>query len=151
MNDFVFKPGISDSQIDELIYFANNDPQIFMYTSDKKRFATRNDYDIWQKRNPVIYTLSNKKGNLCGIIWFQDKDEVPGYNITFAIRLYKEARSKGLSFDFMKKAFDDFKPQKVWLKCSADNVPAVSLYKKFGFVQVSEPDSSNKIIMTLSR
>jgi len=152
MNDFVFKHGITDSQIDELIYFANNDPQIIAYTSDKTRFANRQAFDSWIiRRNPSIYTLSNNKDNLCGLIWLEKDNKIPGFDYTFAIRLYADARGKGLSYDFMKQAFDDLKPAKVWLECSADNLPAASLYKKFGFVQISEPDSNNKILMTFSR
>jgi len=152
MNDFVFKHGITDSQIDELIYFANNDPQIIAYTSDKTRFANRQAFNSWvNRRKPIIYSLSNKKNNLCGLIWFEKDNSIDGYEYTFAIRLYADARGKGLSLDFMNQSFDDLKPKSVWLKCSADNLPAASLYKKFGFIQISEPDSNNKIIMTLSK
>ena len=151
MNNFIFKSGITDSQIDELIYFSNNDPQILSYTHDKDHRGSRQAYNLWLKTNPIIYTLSNKKGNLCGFIWFREKHVIPGFNITFSIRLYGDARGKGLSFDFMKQAFDDLKPKKVWLECSADNLPAVSLYKKFGFRQISEPDKNNKIIMVYSQ
>lgn len=151
MNDFIFKSGITDSQIDELIYFANNDPQVLAYTNDKTRWVNRDAYNLWLEKKPIIYTLSNKTGNLCGFIWFREKAGVPGFKYCFGIRLYADARGKGLSYDFMKQAFDDFKPTTVWLECSADNIPAVSLYKKFGFVQITEPDSKNKIIMTLSR
>ena len=151
MKDFIFKSGITDSQIDELIYFANNDPQVLAYTHDKDHRGSREAYNLWLKKNPIIYTLSNKTGNLCGFIWFRENIKVPGFNTCFGIRLYAEARGKGLSYDFMKQAFDDLKPQKVWLEVSVDNIPAVSLYKKFGFEQITKPDSDNKIIMTLSR
>ena len=151
MNNFIFKHGLTKSQIDELIHYSNTDKQVLSFTSDKTRFANREAFDNWFRTNPVIYTLSDKDGKLCGLIWFQEislKDH-PEFDITFAIRLYGQARGKGLSLDFMKKAFKDFKPQNVWLQCSADNLPAVTLYKKFGFELVSEPDKNGKIIMLL--
>jgi len=151
VNNFIFKSGITESQISELINYSNTDPQIFQYTSDKTRFATRDAFDSWiDRKHPIIYTLSNDQENLCGLIWFEKDDSIPGYDYTFAIRLYDKARGQGLSFDFMKQAFDDLKPQNVWLKCSADNLPAASLYKKFGFKQITDPDENGKIIMTYS-
>lgn len=144
IKDFIFKKGITDSQIEEIIYYANHDEQIIKFTSDKTRFADLSAYKSWfTKKNPTIYTLTDKLGHLCGFIWFESD--------TFAIRIYAEARGKGLSFDFMKQAFDDFKPKSVWLECSADNLPAVSTYKKFGFIQTTQPDAKGKIIMTYSR
>ena len=151
MNNFIFKSGLTDSQIAQLINYSATDPQIFQYTSDKTRFATRTDFDSWlDRRQPAIYTLSNKEGDLCGLIWFEKDDSLPGFEYTFAIRLYEKARGQGLSFDFMKQAFDDLKPQNVWLKCSADNLPAAATYKKFGFKQITDPDENGKIIMTYS-
>lgn len=147
MNKFTFKKGITESQIDELIFYANNDPQIISFTSDKTRFADKKAFKLWLKKKPVIYTLTNNTGRLLGIIWFQRKIGIPGYDLTFAIRLYGKARGKGLSYGFMKQAFDDFKPQKVWLEVSIDNLPAVSLYKKFGFQQITDPNDKGKIIM----
>lgn len=151
MNNFIFKKGITESQIDELIHYSNTDKQVLSFTSDKTRFANRQAFNSWYLVNPTIYTLVNKKGNLCGLIWFQDETlkDHPDFDITFAIRLYAEARGKGLALEFMKKAFNTLKPQNVWLKCSADNLPAVTLYQKFGFKLVGEPDKNNKIIMLL--
>jgi len=143
VNNFIFKSGITESQINELINYSNTDHQIIQFTSDKTRFADLSAYKLWfSKKNPTIYTLTDKSNHLCGLIWFEGD--------TFAIRLYDKARGKGLSLDFMKQAFDDFKPKNVWLKTSADNLPAISTYKKFGFKQTTEPDDKGKIIMTYS-
>jgi len=151
VNNFIFKSGLTESQINELINYSNTDPQIIQFTSDKTRFATRSDFDSWlNRRHPAIYTLSNKEGDLCGFIWIEKDDKIAGFEFTFAIRLYADARGKGLSFDFMKQAFDDFKPKTVWLETSADNLPAISTYKKFGFKQITQPDDKGKIIMTYS-
>lgn len=148
IQDFIFKKGITNSQIDELINYSNTDEQIIKFTSDKTRFANKESYNSWfNQKNPIIYTLANNSGNLCGLIWFEKNDSIADCEYTFAIRLYADARGKGVSYDFMKQSFDDLKPQNVWLKCSADNLPATSLYKKFGFQQISQPDENNKIIM----
>lgn len=150
INNLVFSRGITDSQIEQLINYSNTDPQIINFTSDKTRFATRSSYDNWfNHRNPIIYTLSNTNNILCGLIWFEKDNTIPNCEYTFAIRLYAEARGKGLSLDFMKRSFDDLRPQNVWLKCSADNLPAVTLYNKFGFKQTTQADNNNKITMVL--
>lgn len=142
MNNFIFKKNITDSQIAELINYSVTDSQIIKNTSDKTRFADLSAYKSWfTQKKPTIYTLTDKSNHLYGLIWFESD--------TFAIRLYDKARGQGLSYDFMKQAFDDFKPKNVWLKCSADNIPANLTYKKFGFKQTTEPDENNKIIMVL--
>jgi RimJ/RimL family protein N-acetyltransferase len=150
VNNFIFKKSITESQIDELINYSITDPQIIKYTADQTRFGTRSAYNDWlDRKHPIIYTLSNKEANLCGLIWFEKDDSIEGCEYTFAIRLYADARGKGLSFDFMKQSFDDLKPQSVWLKCSADNIPANLTYQKFGFKQITEPDENNKITFVL--
>lgn len=151
---FTFRKGIFADNIDQLIKYSNDkkDTAIYKFTSDKTRFLNKKAFDKWFKQGKIIYTALDDKKNLVGIIWFANKkipvDNYP-HNITFAIRIYPKARGKGLSFNFMDYAFKNYKAQKVWLECSFDNIPANKLYQKFGFKQITKPDSKNKIIMIL--
>lgn len=158
------KEGITQRQIDELIHFSQTDPEITQTTSDQQRFSSRFEFDKWRAKGRRIYVLGDIAGNLKGIIWFGQKEppkrdgftvkiKPERYNTTFAIRLYENARGKGLAFDFMFKAFvlDWFHWDKtdtgIWLDVSESNTPAVKLYRKFGFRKVTVPDENGKIFM----
>lgn len=156
--DIFIQQGILDCQIDQLIKYSNTDSEIKKFTSDPIRFKDRNSFDHWLKQGRIIYSLIDKNHNLLGIIWFGHK--IPpikiNANFSFAIRIYGSARGQRLSQIFMKTAFNDLlknqsksKISGFWLQVSFDNLPAVFSYQKFGFKQISQPDSSDKIIMTL--
>ena len=153
--DFKFKKGISEFQIKQLVKYAQTDPEVIKFTSDPTRFKDIETAKKWLK-NVTVYTLTNDY-DLLGIIWFHvlplPKREFTtivnpsDYPITFAIRLYGQARGKGFSFDFMRRAFDDFGKQNVWIETSVDNFPTIHISQKFGFKQISQPDERGKIIM----
>jgi len=158
------KEGIAQKQIEQLINFSQKDPEIAQNTSDRQRFASRVEFDKWRAAGRRIYVLEDPAGNLNGIIWF-GKKELPcreGFTrkinlrmctTTFAIRLYPQARGKGLAFEFMFKSLllDSFHWGQVypniWLEVRSNNNPAVALYKKFGFRTVTAPDENGKILM----
>lgn len=145
----VFNKGITEAQIKQLIEFATSDPEVIRFTSDPERFKDRAAFDLWKQTRADIYTLSDNNGDLLGIIWFEKKplESMLDMNTTFAIRVYGDARGKGLAYSFMEQAFRDYGAKKVWLRTSADNPSAINLYTKFGFRIVSKPDSNNKIVM----
>lgn len=158
------KEGITQKQIEQLINFSQTDPEIFQNTSDQQRFSSLTEFNKWQLQGRRTYVLEDRKGNLRGIIWFGEK-ELPKregyirkvnpqrYTTTFAIRLYGEARGKGIAYEFMFKSFvlDYFHwgncYPNIWLEVGKDNLPAVKLYKKFGFRAVTYPDENGKILM----
>lgn len=157
---------ITHSQIDQIIQYSNSDPEIQKFTSDAKRFQNKASFDSWYAKGKFIYLLVDKNDNVFGLIWFSKK-VLPSkkytqnidpslYGITFAIRLYSQARGKGLSEAFFNQAFGRFTSspsyQKIenkglWLETSANNVPGTHLYQKLGFIKVTEPDENNKILM----
>lgn len=152
--DFEIKKGITDKQIDQLIEYSATDESVAKFTSDRERFKNREAFDEWKKIDKEIFILTNKDGDLLGIIWLGPK-EIPDaewkekidkdkYKLSFAIRIYGEARGKGLAIDFMKGCI---KNKGIWLATSDDNFAAKALYSKFGFRQVSEADNKNKIVM----
>lgn len=168
---FLVYAGIAPCEVDELISYANSDETVARHTSDRKRFADREAYAKWLKKERTIYTLSSdqNRDNLVGIIWFGDEMLPQPYNslpelqpvvadTTFAIRTYDSARGRGLAVPFMRVCFGDFfdikalvgapKPR-IWLETSNDNVPAIKSYCDFGFRQISKPDTHGKILMAL--
>ena len=152
--DFEVKKGITDKQINQLIEYSASDESVDKFTSDKERFKNREAFDEWIKGGKEIFTLTNENGDLLGIIWlglkeipeadWREKIDRDKYRLSFAIRIYGEARGKGLGIDFMKKCI---KNRGIWLATSDDNFAAKALYSKFGFRQVSEASENNKIVM----
>lgn len=157
--------GISKKQIRQLITFANTDQEVVRQTSDPKRFANLEAYEQWRKKGRTVYTLTNEKEDLLGILWIGE-ESLPDeqfiksfdqtlYGVTFAIRLYGQARGKGLTQTFMKQAFTDFQTTNptehpgIWLETSESNTPAVKSYTKFGFEQAAGADEHGRILMIL--
>jgi len=68
------------------------------------------------------------------------------YSFTFAIRLYGNARGKGLAVKFMQAVFADFKPERIWLETGKDNLAALKTYWRFGFRRVAE-SKNQKVLM----
>lgn len=143
--DVFVQQGILDCHIDQLIEYSQSDLNVRKFTSDSKRFASKEAFFIWQRQGRIIYTLVDGKQNLLGIIWFGQKDPPIkiNANFTFAIRIYASARGQGLSQGFMQLAFNDlFKHQKpphlsgIWLETSSDNLSAIHVYQKFGFKKI---------------
>lgn len=154
--------GITSSQIQDLINYSNTDGLILKTTRDNTRFKDKSAYDSWSKKNRKIYTITDEADKLLGIIWFgveKIPSEVSGenkYGITFAIRIYGDARGHGNAKPFLQEAFRRYKetseykenPAKgFWLETNSDNLPAVAAYKRFGFEVISE--ENGRILMIL--
>lgn len=165
---FFFKKGITDGQIDQLITYAQTDEGVKRFTSDPVRFASRESFNAWRKPGAEFYTLVDEENKLMGIIWLEALElpefEMPknieinaidpnDYHTTFAIRLYGKVRGKGLSSPFTKLALDDFRlnhpDDDIWLATSADNLPAISSYKKSGFIELGMRKDGLKLLMIL--
>jgi ribosomal protein S18 acetylase RimI-like enzyme len=148
--------GIYGNYINQLIRYTKTDKLIKKFTRDKERFKSKKSFNTWKGQEKIFYTLTDSYQKLLGIIWFGKKPtlekfpECHKYNYTFSIRLYSGARNKGLSYDFMKIAFDNFNknssdPKSFWLSTHTDNTSAIKLYQKFGFKEVFQ--KKDKILM----
>lgn len=165
---FFFKKGITESQIEELIGYAQTDEEVKRFTSDATRFASRDSFNNWRKPNAVFYTLVDEDNHLMGIIWLEELElpefklpenidinsiDLNDYHTTFAIRLYDKARGQGLSSKFTQLALEDYKLQHpdadIWLATSPDNQPAINSYKKSGFIELGMRQDGQKLLMIL--
>lgn len=169
MDNFLIKNGISNRQIQQLINFTNTDDDIKKFTSDQKRFSSLEAFEEWRKKGRSIYILTNPTEDLLGIFWLGEKDlpeadyfddfEKEKFGITFGIRIYGEARGKGLSVGFMEKGINQFRQSRIyeiaskkgiWLETKMDNLAAIKLYLKFGFIAVSKANECGEIVMVQS-
>jgi|SRR3989344_771648 len=159
-SSFLVKKGITDRQINQLIQYALDDPELEKFTSDPKRFNSRESFDEFSKHIMTYYTLTDEADNLLGVIWFDDfpLEEGSEYGISYAIRVYGRARGKGAAVPFSRAAFDDFKKspeylghlnRKIWLAVSPENIPAKKVYQKLGFKDLKMNDQGNKLLMIL--
>lgn len=168
MREIDVREGLTPPQIEQLIAYSNSDFQVRRYTSDPKRFADKDEFEKWRKKGRSIYALTDEEGLLDGIIWlgeeplpsrkFTTQVALEKYGITFAIRIYGEARGKHLALLFMHEAIGRYKKgdqyqginnKGIWLETYADNIPALRVYERFGFEKVTEPDGRGRILMVL--
>lgn len=160
LGQYQIKKGLTESQIDQLINYSLEDPDL-KYTSDASRFKDRVGFDEFSTHILAYYSLVDESDNLAGIVWFDDfvvKELPKGYGISIAIRLYGQARGKGLALPFAEKAIEDFKTSqhykshpnpKLWLAVSPDNSPAIKVYEKIGFKKIGQLDNGKKELMIL--
>lgn len=145
----------------QLIAFSQSDVLVQRQTHDVQRFASSVVIKTWLKDREVI-VLETESEDLLGIVWLSHKVLPvlpPEYQLTFGIRLYSDARGKGLAIPFLKMAFRELRKTalwqkhsgaKVWLETKAFNLPAIETYKALGFTQHTQPDSNQEIIMLQS-
>lgn len=141
---------ITEEQIGELIQHSNNDPEVIKNTSDSRRFKDREAFDAWLQSEPSLYILTNETNKLLGLAWVQKMPcpiDKPEFDTTGAIRLYGEARGKGLSFWFFDEALKRYGDSNYWFRTSSNNVSAIKTYERMKFRIVSTPDNENKIIL----
>jgi GNAT superfamily N-acetyltransferase len=141
IGDYELKEGIGEKQINDLIWYSNNDEKILANTGDLERFKDRMTYGEWLKKSRTIYCLVSGE-KLVGIVWFGKSGE----GFTLAIRMYGEARGKGLSTGFLKTTIEMYKKTKeyveaenklIWLETGCSNCPAIKTYQNCGFKEVS--------------
>jgi GNAT superfamily N-acetyltransferase len=156
--------GLSDELIEQLINYSNNDDRVKEYTSDAKRFKNRTTYNKWREKKRAIYAMADVDDKLLGVSWFGEKLypymggsrhlSTRKYPFTFAIRVYGRLRGKRMARWFMNEVFARFYKKLIykkhvnkgfWVDVYKRNLPAIKLYKGFGFRKASSYDG--KLIM----
>jgi len=148
--DLRIETTMTESQIEELIHHSINDQEVVKNTSDSTRFKNREAFDTWLISEPSLYILTDTTNTLLGIAWVQKMSNQliqPEFDTTAAIRLYGEARGKGLSSWFFDEALKRYGHSNYWLRTSSNNVSAIKTYERLGFRVASPPDKENKIIL----
>lgn len=157
---------------DQLIQYSidDSDTALQLYTRDKVRFGTLTDYEKWTKKERVVYTLTDSNNTtLYGLLWlgedqlkrtdlfegFNPKD----YNFTYAKRLYKGARKKGLAGLQLRTAYRDFIDEfkrgnmdvkGIWAENKYENDDVLRVDLGFGFKRASDPDKERRIVTVAS-
>lgn len=167
VQEYPFQEGITEEQILQLIDYSCNDPLIQRFTSDGRRFGSREAFDRWLMKGRTVYTLRTTDLALAGIVWF-GQEPLPTreylmqidpscYGITLAMRLYAEARGKGIAEAVVhtgmtlymnSEAYSYINNNSFWFETSADNNPVRKIFTRMGFFQITNPDQSEKILMT---
>lgn len=156
--------GLTPEQAVQLIDFTNGDPEILFRTRDlltvKKRdgeeaqivhgrFANPQTLTAWLEKERQIYVFHDPHGKLKGIIWFGKSDidsevdfEAAGEQHTFAVRIYDDARGKGLYRQFSEAAIVHYRENHMaegdilWLSTQATNERALRAYERTGWKQI---------------
>jgi len=145
------KNGLSEKNIEQLIAYANSDETVKKFTSDGRRFKDKESFENWLKKGRKIYSLVNENGDLMGISWFGEE----GDGFTFALRIYGEARGKGLGYGFLRETMNDFMKldeyqnadnKEWWLETSRENIAAIKIYEKLGFEFEKDGEGPDKVI-----
>lgn len=157
IGDLNFYQGIGDKQINQLISYTHQDSQVAKFTHDLVRFKDSKSARDWFKTGRRAYVLSDRQGNLLGLMWVADKIlpkreyiadfDHKIYGTTLAIRLYEQSRGKGLAAGFLKKVMEREGVKGFWLEVHSQNEPALRVYRKIGFQAVSKSNPENRIIM----
>jgi len=142
---------LSDDNVEKLIKYSNSDAQIKKFTSDGKRFKNKLSFNEWLKKGRKVYCLVDKQNDLMGICWFGRK----GNGFTLALRIYGQARGRGLGYWFLKEAMANFMNEDEylkstkkdwWLESSEYNIAAIKIYEKLGFKLSEKGTKTGKLI-----
>jgi len=127
---------------------------------DSPSIPTTEDQEAWferaQKTDRKFFSIITLPDNaLIGNAGFVDIDPQMGsaqFRITIGDTSY---HGKGLGSEVMelllRYAFEDMRLVRVWLRVIPDNVAAVRLYEKAGFMPVGDPDQKGRVEMQLER
>ena len=122
-----------------------NDPDIqkcFRFLAQDKTREDVLDFIREAEINPVNgksihYAIADDNNEYLGTISLKNVD-LKSMNAEYAISLRKCAQGKGIAAwatkEILKKAFEEFHLQRVYLNVLSDNEKAIRLYEKCGFV-----------------
>ena len=122
-----------------LYRYAKNGDVFDILSLDDENFSNNFDEKFYLEyiKNQRVVVAENQK-NIVGYILFnQILDEAEIYKIVVS----KEFRKKQIAFKIVEFLFDELKKndvKKIFLEVRKSNIPAISLYKKCGFINIRE-------------
>lgn len=91
----------------------------------------------WEEGTTLHYAIGDDNDNYMGTVSLKNIDKESSH-AEYAISLRKCAQGKGLgeqaTREVLKKAFEEWKLERVYLNVLSENLRAISLYEKMGFV-----------------
>ncbi len=164
--------GITLGQIDQLVTFTANDPEIARQTGDLGRFLSPDSFEKWLNSgvNRRLYTLTDPDENLHGLGWvglkpIPDSYTLPGdfdknrFPATAALRLYDEMRGMGLATDMNLRMLENYaatqlgrgtppqKPYGIWCEILATNQASIGMSTKTGYGYIATSNDGSHILM----
>ncbi|EGV08791.1 ribosomal-protein-alanine acetyltransferase [Parvimonas sp. oral taxon 393 str. F0440] len=122
-----------------LYRYAKNGDVFDILSLDDENFSNNFDEKFYLEyiKNQRVVVAENQK-NIVGYILFnQILDEAEIYKIVVS----KEFRKKQIAFKIVEFLLDELKKnnvKKIFLEVRKSNIPAISLYKKCGFINIRE-------------
>lgn len=120
-----------------LIKQVMNESPFFPRTSDEFDFTVEQEEEYI--KNAALFLLAEIDGKIVGSATL-DRSNLSklSHIVSFGITILKEYSGKGIGSSLLKKVIEWVelnKVEKIDLEVLEDNVPAISLYKKFGFIE----------------
>ena len=122
-----------------LYRYAENKDVFDILSLDEENFSNNFDEKFYLEyiKNQRVIIAENQK-NIVGYILFnQILDEAEIYKIVVS----KNFRNKQIAFKIIEFLLDELKKnnvKKIFLEVRKSNIPAISLYKKCGFIDIRE-------------
>lgn len=120
-----------------------------------ERFGDRESAQKWLSRGHALFLLAKKHTDgwqVIGYGWSGPKtvEEVPGGQVTFALRLGQDGLGQKLSVPFSQAIIGAtvalFDASGLWLETWSSNAGAVHVYKELGFKKVAQKDSKRPTV-----
>lgn len=122
-----------------LYRYAENKDVFDILSLDEENFSNNFDEKFYLEyiKNQRIIVSENEKSIVGYILFNQILDEAEIYKIVVS----KNFRNKQIAFKIIEFLLDELKKndvKKIFLEVRKSNIPAISLYKKCGFINIRE-------------
>lgn len=162
---FTITAGLSKTAVEQLIARScdKTDEDLMRFTSDLNRFGKGLDvYEMWYAKERYPFALLDQTGALAAIVWFGPlpfpklasgtEPSHMGTRNTFAVRVYKPYRGKHLAYPFASFVIAAYRelmpnPHALWLATHQENVGAIKLFEKLGFVECGRKNSGRVVMV----
>jgi hypothetical protein len=138
-----------DLSLAEQLVERSKEPEVVRYCKNDalSRFKDIAAIETWHKKGrlalPLVSMLGDDALRLEGLVWMgpgapsDSEPQIPGADITFAERIYKDAAGHGNAFPYTRAALDAhdslFGNNGVWLEAYVENIKATKTYANAGF------------------